>query len=200
MNQKTLNLFLWVLMALSALAIGLYALSFFAVDVFNPQFKARFAGYPVKAYLHIIPGGIALMLGPLQFSRKLRSAYPVVHRRTGLIYVICVIGGASGALLIAPMAHGSIANSLGFMCLGALWLYSVLQAYRYARAHDFLRHRRWMIRNYALTFAAVTLRLYLALLQAGFGLGFDEAYAIVAWLCWIPNLVIAEWFLIDDKG
>jgi uncharacterized membrane protein len=186
-------------MALSALAVGLYALGFFAFDALNPPFKARFAHYPVKAYLHIIPGGIALILGAVQFSRKLRSRHPALHRRTGLIYVTCVILGATGALLIAPMAHGSVANSLGFVSLGTLWLYSVLQAYRYARAHDFVRHRRWMTRNYALTFAAVTLRLYLPLLQVVFGLGFDEAYAVVAWLCWIPNLVIVEWLILASE-
>jgi len=45
----------------------------------------------------------------------------------------------------------------------------------------------------ALTFAAVTLRLYLPVL--GGTLGFETGYPIVAWLCWVPNLIVAEWIL-----
>ena len=62
------------------------------------------------------------------------------------------------------------------------------------RAGDVTRHRQWMVRSYALTLAAVTLRIQLPFYQAVLGLSFDDAYAIVAWFCWIPNLVVAEWF------
>jgi ABC-type spermidine/putrescine transport system permease subunit II len=59
---------------------------------------------------------------------------------------------------------------------------------------DFAAHRRWMIRSFALTFAAVTLRLYLPL---GFLLpvSFDDAYRVISFLCWVPNLLAAEWLL-----
>ncbi|MEQ9003518.1 MAG: DUF2306 domain-containing protein, partial [Pseudomonadales bacterium] len=57
-------------------------------------------------------------------------------------------------------------------------------------------HRRWMVRNFALTFAAVTLRLELGLLTGALGWSFDHAYLTVAWLCWVPNLVVAEWWLL----
>jgi hypothetical protein len=48
-----------------------------------------------------------------------------------------------------------------------------------------------MIRNFALTFAAVTLRIYLPASMAA-GMEFEMAYRAIAWLCWVPNLVIAE--------
>ncbi len=51
------------------------------------------------------------------------------------------------------------------------WLYTGAQAYLSIRRRDVVAHRRWMIRNYALTFAAVTLRLELGLLQVS-GLNF----------------------------
>jgi hypothetical protein len=69
-----------------------------------------------------------------------------------------------------------------------------LLAYLAIREGDVTRHRRWMVRNFALTFAAVTLRLYLPA-SAGAGLGFGPAYAAIAWLCWVPNLVVAEWIV-----
>ena len=52
-------------------------------------------------------------------------------------------------------------------------------------------------RNYALTLAAVTLRIELPLLQMAGGMTFDQAYATIAWMCWIPNLVLAEWLFVE---
>jgi hypothetical protein len=48
-----------------------------------------------------------------------------------------------------------------------------------------------MVRNVAVTLAAVTLRLWLPVLL-GMHVPFDTAYPIVAWLCWVPNLLVAE--------
>ena len=50
-----------------------------------------------------------------------------------------------------------------------------------------------MARSYALILAAVTLRVYVAPLEGAFGE--HDGYAIVAWACWVPNLVFAEWFI-----
>jgi hypothetical protein len=52
-------------------------------------------------------------------------------------------------------------------------------------------HRRWMIRNYSLTFAAVTLRLWIPILMVA-GNDFPSTYTTVAWLAWVPNLIVAE--------
>jgi dolichyl-phosphate-mannose--protein O-mannosyl transferase len=48
-----------------------------------------------------------------------------------------------------------------------------------------------MIYSYAACFAAVTLRIWLPLLIMIFG-DFIIAYTIVAWMCWIPNLIVAR--------
>jgi hypothetical protein len=56
---------------------------------------------------------------------------------------------------------------------------------------DVSAHHAWMIRNYAATFGAVTLRLWLGLFIA-LGVEFDTAYRIVAWLSWAPNVLIAQ--------
>jgi hypothetical protein len=49
-----------------------------------------------------------------------------------------------------------------------------------------------MTRSYALIFAAVTLRLLLGLYQGAFGIEEEQAYQLVAWTSWIPNLIVAE--------
>ena len=80
----------------------------------------------------------------------------------------------------------------GFGLLGASWLFTTYMAFTKIKALDIHSHQQWMIRSYALAFAAVTLRIYMPFMQAGLGMAFIDAYLIVAWLCWVPNLVVAE--------
>ena len=91
-------------------------------------------------------------------------------------------------------AHGGLINVLGFGMLAILWLATGAMAYVTIRRGDVQTHRRWMIRNFALTFAAVTLRLWLPLLAVAFQ-DFDRGYQMVSWLAWVPNLLAAEWLL-----
>ena len=85
-----------------------------------------------------------------------------------------------------------------FALLALAWLASGLLAYVAARQRDFAAHRRWMIRNFALSFAAITLRLYLPPVFV-FGLPFAPAYALIAWLCWVPNLLFAQWWILAER-
>ncbi|CAJ60878.1 hypothetical protein FRAAL2229 [Frankia alni ACN14a] len=70
------------------------------------------------------------------------------------------------------------------------------------RRGDVRAHRRWAIRTFALTYAAVTLRLWMFVMSAvqiGAGtdpeVAFDRAYHVVPFLCWVPNLLVAQWLL-----
>ena len=51
-----------------------------------------------------------------------------------------------------------------------------------------------MIRSFALTFAAVTLRLYLPLVPL-LGISFVDGYRAISFLAWVPNLIVAELYL-----
>jgi uncharacterized membrane protein len=186
----------WSFMVLLAVAVGAYALSYFVFpDMIDPEFKKRFDVIPWSARLHIIPGGLALILGAFQFHSGLRNRWTSIHRNSGRAYVILVLTGAVGGLLLAWYAPHSPATRLGFASLAVVWFYSGSMAYLAIRAGNITLHRQWMIRSYSLTLAAVTLRIQLPIYQEAMGLSFDEAYAIVAWFSWIPNLVIAEWFI-----
>ncbi len=79
-------------------------------------------------------------------------------------------------------------------CWGVLWLATTVLAVRAAMRGDLSTHRRWAVRSFSLAFAAVTLRIYLPLAFA-VGLAFETAYPVIAWLCWVPNLLLAERFL-----
>lgn len=87
------------------------------------------------------------------------------------------------------MACGDSHDGAVFLLL-ILWGATTATSIWCARNRDFAAHQRLMIRSAALTWAAVTLRLYLPVLTASFG--FDTGYMLVAWLCWVSNLLVGE--------
>jgi uncharacterized membrane protein len=109
----------------------------------------------------------------------------------GKVYVIAVALSSIAALYIAFFATGGLICVLGFGSLAIIWLISDVKAYTTVRQGHVSLHQKWMICNYALTFAAVTLRIWLPLLSGFVFHDFIPAYRIVSWLCWVPNLVVA---------
>jgi uncharacterized membrane protein len=187
------------ILILLSIPIGLYAFGFQFAGIGSPEFQARFATSPVMAAFHVVGGGFALIAGGFQFSTRLRRRAPALHRWLGRFYLMVVLFGAIGGAALATIATGGLVARVGFFLLAILWLLSGTAAYLAIRRRDIDTHRRWMVRNFALTFAAVTLRLHLPMLQFGFDVPFDAAYPVVAWLAWVPNLVVAEWVILANR-
>lgn len=141
-------------------------------------------------YGHITFGGIALLIGWLQFSNKLRIKKTELHRTIGKIYVISVFVSGVCGLFIALYATGGIISTLGFFSLGLIWLTTSILGFKAIKKGDIELHKKFMIFSYAACFAAVTLRVWLPLLSIAMG-EFNSAYRIVAWLCWVPNIIVA---------
>lgn len=189
----------WGTMLVLAMLISLYALaSALAPGLRSPFVEDIFAMGPARALGHMAAGGIALAAGALQFSTRLRVEKPRVHRAAGLVYVLAVLVSGTAAVLLAPFSTGGVAAHYGFGMLGVLWLATSVVAYLRVRSRDYEAHREWMIRSYALCLAAVTLRIYLPISGLA-GIPFEEAYPAIAWLCWVPNLVVAEWFFVRSR-
>ena len=121
----------------------------------------------------------------------LRARRPQLHRWLGRLYLGVGVGvGGTAGFYLAFHAFGGPLARTGFALLALAWLYTGWQAWRAATARDFVRHRRWMVRNFSLSLAAVTLRIWLpAAMLAGFAM--EEAYPLIAWLCCVPNLLLA---------
>lgn len=144
--------------------------------------------------VHATSAATALLCGPFQFVRRIRLRYPAWHRATGRVYVAgCMVGGISALFLAAGISTGPVAGA-GFAALGSAWMATTAIALRKVLTGRLAEHRQWMIRSFALTLSAVTLRLYLPL-SAMLGVDFVLAYRAIAWLCWLPNLAAAEWLI-----
>jgi len=102
--------------------------------------------------------------------------------------------GWCASLWIAPHSQTGLIASAGFLALGAAWIVATGLAVRFILRGNAIKHRRWMIRSFALTAAAITLRIYLPLIFV-FHWPFSIAYPAIAWLCWLPNALAAEVYL-----
>jgi uncharacterized membrane protein len=182
---------LWWVMLVSSLAIVGYGSTYFLSIPRNPHF----AQYIFPLRLHIAGGMGALLLGPWQFSEKLRARALNVHRWMGRFYLLEVGLGSIAGFAMACVSSEGLPTHLGFGILAVLWFATGLEAYRSVRRGDIQAHREWMIRNFALTLAAVTLRIELPVMLALLHWPFRVSYITVSWLCWVPNILIAEWMV-----
>lgn len=155
----------------------------------------------VMVYIHIVTSISAICTGWLQFIGKLRAKSIRAHRALGKIYSYCVLLGGVSGIYLSFYATGGWVSSVGFLLLALLWIYTLMKGIRAITVNkDTQEHQRWMTKNYALTFAAVTLRIYLPLSMAIFGFeSFDDYYRAIAWLCWVPNLIFAQWLVNRSK-
>ncbi|QNK63606.1 DUF2306 domain-containing protein [Pedobacter sp. PAMC26386] len=187
---------LWTLFASLAIIIGLYPSVYFFLDRQFGLLKDKDAEllsnvfWNITFYIHIVLGGIALLIGWSQFSPKFREKKLNLHRQIGKIYVVASLLSALTSLNIAYHATGGIISQLGFTCLGVIWLITTWKAYSYILEKKVSQHKKMMILSYAACFAAVTLRLWLPILAYLYH-DFLPAYRLVAWLCWVPNLLVA---------
>ncbi len=192
-------LLMFLSLAIAANAVLSYGLR--PIDgVVHPLLGIAFKAHTTALYTHVFAAAVALSLGGFQFSSRLRTKHRDLHRWMGRIYlgVGVMIGGIAG-LIMSTHAFGGVTARLGFGCLAGVWLYTGARAYAAIRAGDTAAHRRWMVRNFSLTFAAVTLRLYLPISMV-LGVPFEEAYPIIAWVAWVPNLIVAEWCFNRPRG
>jgi len=191
---RAMNHILVYTFALGVTGYAVFTYGFLPIgSLVHPDMKANFIAHSMGIYTHAFASAVALALGPFQFSDRIRNRYTNVHRWMGRIYlgVGVLVGGLAG-LYMAQYAYGGTAARLGFGALAVAWLYTGLRAYLAVRRGAIAEHQKWMLRNFALAFAAVTLRIYVPVSMAA-GIDFALAYAAIAWLCWVPNLAFVEW-------
>lgn len=194
----------WFVFVTLAISIGLYPLFYLFVDrefgLLASKSESLLSNvvWNIGFYGHITFGGIALLIGWMQFSKKMRTSHLNRHRLVGKAYILSALISGICGIYIGFYATGGLISSIGFILLGVFWLYTTIKAYKAVRTGDIELHQGFMIYSYALCFAAVTLRIWLPLLTIAFG-DFVPAYRLVAWLCWVPNVIFA-YFWVRKKG
>lgn len=149
--------------------------------------------YKLAFFTHVYTSLLVLPAGFIQFNSSVRTKYPTLHRSMGWLYVIAVL------FLVAPSgfwmgvhANGGISSQIAFCLLSVLWFTFTLLAIRCAIQKQFQVHRIWMIRSFALTLSAITLRAWKTFFVYLFHPHPMDVYRIVAWLGWVLNLFVAE--------
>ncbi|GAB7038051.1 hypothetical protein JCM9533A_19010 [Catenuloplanes niger JCM 9533] len=192
---------LWSLLTLSALAIAaVFVPPYMVGGTTVPGLNRAIPGYYVSLVIHALPAGLALVIGPFQFVTQLRVRFPRAHRIAGRLYLISVLISALAAAYSAAVTESGLALQVAFYMLIAAWLYTGVMAYRTIRRGEVQLHRIWMIRNYALTFAAVMLRLYQLIglqLMDPMGWEYPQIYTASAWASLFGNAIVAEYFIVQ---
>jgi uncharacterized membrane protein len=157
--------------------------------------------YRAAFFIHVYCSIFALLLGFFQFWPYLRRKYRSLHRLTGKIYVaiVLLLSGPTG-LIMGYYANGGPAAQISFCLLAILWIVLTYKAYSSARKKDFAAHKKYMIRSYALTLSAISLRLFKWGIATVFELPPMDTYVIVSYAGWMVNLAVAEGIILYSRN
>ncbi len=152
----------------------------------NPVFRAAF-------YVHISTAIIVMVVGAGQFFPFLLRKKPAVHRLLGKVYVLGILFfAAPSGMVLAKFANGGLPSRVGFSLQCLVWFALTAAAWREIRRRRWLNHTHFMMRSYAVTLAAMSLRTESYWMLYSLGTKPIETYVTVTWLSWVGNLVVVE--------
>lgn len=199
--RKLTGIGLWLALAFFTVLMVKITLGYWPIrrDAGFLQIKQQYLGIPhweAAFWIHVFTSLLPLLAGFTQFAPSLLRRWPAVHRAVGKVYVIsvCFVTGPA-SLVMAFYANGGLISRIAFTTLALLWLSTTAFGWRAALRRKWPAHREWMIRSYALTLSAITLRAW----KYGIVFAFEpppmDVYRLVAWLGFVPNLILAEWLI-----
>jgi Predicted membrane protein (DUF2306) len=149
--------------------------------------------FMVAFYIHITSSVLAILGGVFQFFPKILRGYPRVHILIGKIYIasILLLAAPSG-LILAAFANGGLPAKVGFTLQCFVWWATTYAAWRAIMQRNWEEHAKMMLRSYAVTLAAMSLRTESYALVYFWGTKPIETYLTVTWLSWVGNFFIAE--------
>lgn len=199
MKSKTLASFVWagliVYCSALMLLITLPYLSF-KLDVdflITKQRIIHLKHWRWAFYLHILTSFFVMLAGAVQFNSWILKKYKAWHRRVGKLYVYIILFlSGPAALVMSFYANGDRISRISFVLLSVLWITFTSIAFLQAIRGNLASHRQFMIRSYALTLSAITLRLYALIIPHFMYIEAKTEYALIAWASWTLNLLVAE--------
>lgn len=150
---------------------------------------------PFKWYLlpHGVAGACALLLGPMQFSDRLRQRFTKLHRVLGRFYV-------AGAMIAAPMGFyiqffqerlgGPRSFSIAALADATLWMLTTGIAFLFILRGNVQQHRQWMTRSYAVALVFLEVRVILGV--TGWEKLHPPVDETVVWMCLVFSILLAD--------
>lgn len=188
------------------LAFFAYLMVRITLPYFSPDTRAGFLAikqqyignrvWLVAFYAHVFTSCFLLLAGFTQFSAYILRHYRGLHRNMGKLYVMLLlfVSGPAG-FIMALYANGGMYSRIGFVLLSLLWLVFTALGWYYIMRKNIVLHREFIMRSFALTLSALTLRAWKWIIVLAWHPNPMDAYRIVAWLGWVPNLLLAEWII-----
>lgn len=192
---------LGIIVLLLVVSLSLNALSYFNFNFTYGFLRLKQAAiatgwYLPAYYAHVLAAGLILVLGLFQLRTTISLRWRKLHRFLGKCYAYGILFfAAPGGLVMSFFINRGPWVLTSFFIQSACWFSFTALAVRAVKKRNIEEHARWMWRSYALTFAAVTLRLYVFLFTSSYDMSAPEAYGIIAWLSWTINLVAVEIYL-----
>jgi uncharacterized membrane protein len=198
----------------SAAVFGIYILAFYLgaipaqhAERWNTTLPGLYEKGKPAAFLamsaHLATGGIILLLGPVQLINSWRRRWPALHRWLGRLYVVTAgVAGIGGlGFIVSKGTIGGTPMNIGFGLYGALMVWAAVETYWQARRGQFVAHRAWAIRLFALAIGSWLYRMdYGFWLIIGHGLGHTRNFhgpfdLVMSFAFYLPNLLLVELFL-----
>jgi len=206
--NRMLIRFLWTAVIFLAL-IGLAVATRRSIALLNPStsssrnnpaavLDAHFANHRALTLAHILPAMLFMVLGPLQFVRRLRSKYPHFHRWSGRIFLTAsAVVGITGLTMAFGKTIGGVDEKAAIMLFGTFFLIALAKALWHALRREFAQHREWMIRGYAIGLAVATIRpimgtFFAAALLRGHTPEPKEFFGTAFWIGFTLQMIAAE--------
>jgi uncharacterized membrane protein len=168
------------------------------------RFDERFAANPSVTVLHVVPGGVFLILAPLQFSSWLRGRHPRIHRWSGRLLIAGgIVFTLTGLYFGLLMPYGGFGEMSAIVVFASLFLLALSQGFAAIRRGEVDRHREWMIRAFAIAVGVGTVRVVAGILDIALtpmGLAPTSLFALSLWTGWTVSLAAGETWVRYTRG
>lgn len=199
--KQTLLVIFWVPTIFLSLLLVWNTIPYFTFNLNMPFLNERSVlvektMWKVCFYMHIFAGALCITSALIQFSSWILRKRKNIHIISGKIYVFVVLLiGAPSGLYMTYFAKGGYAERAAFLAMAVFWFYTTYKGFvTAARDKNFVAHKHWMIRSYAMALTAVTFRIYHILFDE-MGMDSFNNYSISLWISIIGNWLVAEFII-----
>ena len=150
-------------------------------------------------YTHVFSSIFVLASGFLAILRR-NFGIKNLHQFSGKVYIYLILFlAAPSGIYMGFLANGGILAKLSFIILGIAWFVSTFLAFKFAIKRKFQEHKKWMWRSFAFTLSAITLRMWKVIIVQYIDIPPMDLYNIIAWLGWIPNILLIEYLILKKR-